>query len=247
MLRKPQSRGGSAYIHETLHAGRLVQVRALRNKFVLFPSPRYLFLAGGIGITPILPMISAAATAGCDWELHYGGRNRRSMAFQQWLDQIDSDRVAVYPQDEVGLLDVDRILGTPRPDTLVYCCGPEPLMQAVEERCSAWPTGVLHLERFAPKEESALPRREAFQVELALSDVKLTVPPDASVLEAIESAGVSVLSSCREGMCGTCETKVLEGDVDHRDSLLTAAEQATNETMLICVSRAAGHRIVLEL
>ncbi|MFD7599738.1 PDR/VanB family oxidoreductase [Streptomyces mirabilis] len=247
VLREPLSRGGSACVHETLHEGRLVQVRGLHNGFELVPAPQYLFLAGGIGITPILPMIAAAAAAGSDWELHYGGRNRRSMAFLEPLQQMGGGRVSVYPQDEVGLLDLDRILGTPRPDALVYCCGPEPLLQAVEERCSAWPTEALHVERFAPKADIAPARREAFEIELALSGLTLAVPPDESVLEVIESAGVGVLSSCREGICGTCETRVLEGRVDHRDSLLTAAEQAANETMLICVSRAAGHRIVLDL
>jgi ferredoxin-NADP reductase len=204
------------------------------------------FIAGGIGITPMLPMIDAAAAAGASWELHYGGRSRRSMAFLESLEEL-TGQVTVHPQDEVGLIDLDRLLGTPREDTLVYCCGPEPLLLAVEQRCAGWPTGALHLERFAPKDVGEPVFTDAFEVELATSGLSLTVPPEKSVLQVVEEAGISVLSSCTEGTCGTCETTVLSGEVDHRDSLLTPAEQAANDTMFICVSRAACPKLVLEL
>jgi ferredoxin len=147
----------------------------------------------------------------------------------------------------VGLIDLDRILGTPRPGALVYCCGPEPLLAAVEQRCAAWPEGSLHLERFAPKDVGEPVLTGSFEVELTLSGQTLTVPPEKSILQVVEEAGVQVLSSCQEGTCGTCETAVLSGEVDHRDSLLTPAEQAANDTMFICVSRAACPRLVLEL
>jgi len=247
VLREPDGRGGSAYVHEALHDGAAVQARGPRNHFPLVPAPRYVFVAGGIGITPLLPMIRAAAAAGADWELHYGGRNRRSMAFLTDLDPAAEGRIMLYPQDEVGLIDLDRILGDPRAGTMVYCCGPEPLLTAVEQRCRSWPEGSLHLERFAPKETGEPVRAESFEVELAVSGLTLTVPPDKSVLQVVEEAGVAVLSSCREGTCGTCETPVLAGRIDHRDSLLSPAEQAANDTMFICVSRAAEARLVLEI
>src|SRR5207253_10653565 len=149
-------------------------------------SPRYLFVAGGIGITPILPMIRAAEAAGADWRLVYGGRRRASMAF---LDELarHGDRVTVAPQDETGLLDLDALLGTPQPDTLVYCCGPEPLLAAVEARCAAWPARSLRVERFSARPLAAPVRTEAFEVELAASELTLTIPPDRSILDGVEA------------------------------------------------------------
>jgi ferredoxin len=163
------------------------------------------------------------------------------------LEELTGSRVSLHPQDEVGLIDLDRILGTPQPDTVVYCCGPEPLLRAVEQRCAAWPAGTLHVERFAPKDVGEPVLTGAFEVELATSGRTLSVPPDRSILQVVEDAGIAVLSSCQEGTCGTCETAVLAGTVDHRDSLLTPEEQAANDTMFICVSRAACPRLVLEL
>jgi ferredoxin-NADP reductase len=247
VLREPESRGGSAHVHESLVEGVEVEVRGPRNHFPLVPATRYLFIAGGIGITPMLPMIDAAEAAGAAWELHYGGRSRRSMAFLESLEEVTGQRVTLHPQDEVGLIDLDRLLGTPQPGTLVYCCGPEPLLQAVEQHCAEWPAGTLHVERFAPKEVGEPVLTDAFEVELAASGLSLTVPPEKSVLQVVEEAGVPVLSSCTEGTCGTCETTVLSGEVDHRDSLLTPAEQAANDTMFICVSRAACPKLVLDL
>jgi ferredoxin-NADP reductase len=246
VLREPESRGGSQHVHEELHEGEEVDVRGPRNHFPLVPAPRYVFIAGGIGITPILPMIAAADAAGARWELHYGGRSRRSMAFLESLEQV-SGHLTLHPQDEVGLIDLDALLRAPQPDTLVYCCGPEPLLVAVEQRCADWPPGTLHLERFAPKDVGEPVLTGAFEVELSLSGRTLTVPPDRSILSVVEEAGVQVLSSCQEGTCGTCETAVLAGEVDHRDSLLTPDEQAANDTMFICVSRAACPKLVLEL
>jgi ferredoxin-NADP reductase len=247
VLREPEGRGGSAYVHDEVLEGAEIDVRGPRNNFELVPSPRYVFIAGGIGITPILPMAAAAERAGAEWEFHYGGRTRTSMAFLDTLDAAHGPRVTLHPQDEVGLIDLPRILGTPQPDTKVYCCGPEPLLLAVERACAAWPDGALHVERFSPKEQGEPVLSGSFEVELASSGLTVTVPPDRSILEVVEEAGIPVLSSCQEGTCGTCETPVLEGEVDHRDSLLTPAEQAANDTMFICVSRAACPKLVLEL
>ncbi|MEV8566269.1 PDR/VanB family oxidoreductase [Streptomyces sp. NPDC051322] len=249
VLREESGRGGSATVHDALTEGTTVRVRGPRNHFPLQPAPRYRFVAGGIGITPILPMIAAADAAGAEWTLLYGGRSRSSMAFADDLVARYGDRVDVAPQDETGLLDLDALLGTPQADTLVYCCGPGPLLTAAERSCSSWEAGTLHMERFSPKE---LPAESgtgahAFELELRRSGRVLTVAPERSVLDTVREAGIDVLYSCTEGTCGTCETDILEGAADHRDSVLTAAEQQANETMMICVSRCLGSRLVLDL
>nr|BFD80641.1 PDR/VanB family oxidoreductase [Streptomyces sp. Xyl84] len=247
VLRENGGRGGSLHVHDKLAEGDPVQVRGPRNHFPLERAERYLFIAGGIGITPIVPMLEQAERQGSAWELVYGGRTLASMAFRDALVTRYGERLRVRPEDAYGLLDLDALLGTPRPGTLVYCCGPEPLLKGVEERCADWPPGTLHVERFAPKELQAPVRDRAFEIELAQTGITVTVPPDKSVLQAVEEAGVQVLSSCQEGTCGTCETSVIEGTIDHRDSLLTPAEQEAHDTMMICVSRAACPRLVLDL
>ena len=246
VLKAPDSRGGSVLVHD-LRPGSTVRVRGPRNHFPLVSSPRYLFVAGGIGITPMLAMMADATAAGADWNLFYGGRSRASMAF---LDEVAQygDRVTLVPQDEVGMIDLDAILGSPRPDTLVYCCGPEPLLGAVEQRCQRWPPGSLHLERFAAKVADAPADGERpFELVLARSGLTLQVPPDRSVFDVVQSAGVAVLGSCHEGICGTCEQVVLDGLVDHRDSILSEDEQLQNESMMICVSRCRSDRLTLDL
>ncbi|GAA4208960.1 PDR/VanB family oxidoreductase [Microbispora amethystogenes] len=246
VLREPIGRGGSAHVHDRLAEGDTVRVRGPRNHFGLAESPRYLFVAGGIGITPLLPMIAEAARRRTDWRLVYGGRTRASMAFADRLVRDHPDRVELCPQDETGLLDLDGLLGVPLSGALVYCCGPEPLLRAAEERCASWPKGALRVERFTPAATDG-GEASAFEVELALTGTTLTVPEDRSILEVVEEAGVPVLSSCREGTCGTCETVVLDGVPDHRDSLLTEEERAAGDVMFICVSRARSPRLVLEL
>lgn len=246
VLREPGGRGGSAFVHERLSVGETVRVRGPRNNFALRPARRYLFIAGGIGITPILPMLRAADAAGSDWSLLYGGRTRGSMAFLEELTGRYGERVAVRPQDETGLLDLASYLGAPEPDTAVYCCGPDPLLDAVERNCAANGRPEPRMERFGPRAR-AVSSDAPFELVLARSGLTLTVPEHASVLETVRAAGVEVLFSCAEGTCGTCETGVLEGAPDHRDSLLTAAERAAGDTMMICVSRSFGERLVLEL
>ncbi len=246
ILRDPAGRGGSLYVHDRLAEGDTVQVRGPRNNFPLVTSPRYLFIAGGIGITPMLPMIRAAGRAGADWRLVYGGRHRASMAFLDELAQ-HGDRVTVWPQDEQGFLPLTSLLGTPEPETAIYCCGPEPLLAAVETQSAHWPAGSLHLERFAPKPQAAPVRQEAFEVVLQRSELTLTVPPERSILSVVEEAGVGVLSSCAEGTCGTCEVTVVDGEPDHLDSVLSEAERERGDCMMICVSRSCTSRLVLDL
>lgn len=247
VLREPNGRGGSASVHDQLQAQDLVTVRGPRNHFAFVPAPRCLFIAGGIGITPLLPMIAAAEAAGCDWQLHYGGRTRTSMAFANELVSRHGDTVRLHPMDEVGLLDLPALLGTSRTDTTIYCCGPEPLLAAVETHSAHWPHGALHVERFRPRVIETPAVDTAFEVDLARSGLRLTVPADETILQTVRNAGVAVPSSCEEGTCGTCETDVLAGIPDHRDSLLTDDERASNQTILLCVSRCQGASLVLDL
>ncbi|MFH8447696.1 cytochrome P450 [Streptomyces fungicidicus] len=239
VLREQDGRGGSAAVHDTLTAGSRVTVSWPRNNFRLLPSPRYLFIAGGIGVTPVLPMIREAERAGAEWELVYGGRTRSSMAFRDEL-AVHGGRVTVVPQDELGLIDLPGLLGEAREGTLVYACGPEPLLRAVEENTAHWPKNSLRLERFAPKPVVRTVPDTPFEVEFAGSGTFVEVGADETILEAAEKAGLPVVSSCKTGTCGTCETPIVSGRADHRDSILTPSEQEADRTMLICVSRAAA-------
>jgi ferredoxin-NADP reductase len=246
VLREQHGRGGSQAVH-ALSAGATVRVRGPRNHFPVEAAARYVFVAGGIGITPLLAMIYELAAAGADWELHYGGRSRASMAFLDELAQFGS-RVRLWPADEVGLIDLGAALGEPRPGTHIYTCGPEPLLAAVEQRCAAgWPPGSLHLERFSPRHVDKPDEEKALEVELRRTGRTLAVRADQSIFDAVRGAGVSVLGSCLEGICGTCETQVLDGEVDHRDSVLDDEERAANDCMMICVSRGRSERLVLDL
>lgn len=238
VLREPDGRGGSAAAHDHLAEGDTVTVSWPRNNFRFADSPRYLFIAGGIGITPILAMIREAERAGRDWQLVYGGRTRSSMAFTAELAQY-GDRVRLVPQDELGHPDLPALLGEAAEDTLIYTCGPEGLLQAVEAGSAHWPKHSLRLERFAPKAIERDYDDEPFEVEFRASGTTVPVGAEESILDAAAGAGLPVISSCQEGTCGTCETPVVSGGVDHRDSILTSDEQAANETMMICVSRAA--------
>ncbi|MDI6101658.1 PDR/VanB family oxidoreductase [Actinoplanes sp. NEAU-A12] len=243
VLREPGGRGGSRFVHDRIAVGATLTVEGPRNHFELVASPAYLFIAGGIGITPILPMVAAAEAAGADWRLLYGGRRRAAMAGLDRLARY-GDRVQIFPQDTTGLIDLSP-LDRPTADTLVYCCGPEPLLTAVERRCVAWPPGALRVERFTTPAVTGADHE--FEVTLASSGRTVRVPAGVSVLEAVEDAGVPVLSSCQEGTCGTCETVVLDGVPDHRDAVLTAAERAAGELMMICVSRCRGTHLTLDL
>ncbi|MYW65219.1 2Fe-2S iron-sulfur cluster binding domain-containing protein [Streptomyces sp. SID8379] len=248
VLNEPSSRGGSRHVHTALRPGQTVTVSEPRNHFALEPAEGYVFVAGGIGVTPILAMAREAARRGAWWRLVYGGRTRSSMAFTDELAALGGD-VTLVPQDELGHIDLAAALSElsdpPESDTLVYCCGPEPLLAAVEAQC---PSDVLRVERFAaPVVERGADDGE-FEVECRSSGLRLTVGPDTSILEAAERAGLDVASSCRDGICGSCETRVLDGAPDHRDFLLSEAEHAANASMMICVSRcAAGSRLVLDL
>lgn len=244
VLKETDGRGGSAWIHENLTEGARVRVRGPWNHFTLAPAPRYRFVAGGIGITPLLPMLAAADAAGADWTLDYSGRTRGHMGFLDELERY-GDRIRLHPSDEGDRLDVEAI--APAAGELVFACGPRRMIDALDLAANGWAAETLHVERFEARELTEPVLHQSFEVELMLSGTTVEVAEDQSVLDAVEAAGVFVLSSCREGTCGTCETVVVEGEVDHRDSILSPGEQAVNDRMMICVSRAACPRLVLEL
>ncbi|MFD9793975.1 PDR/VanB family oxidoreductase [Streptomyces sp. NPDC059070] len=236
-------RGGSREVHAALREGAELLVRGPRNRFPLADAPSYAFVAGGIGITPVLPMVRAVAAAGGEWRLLYGGRSRATMPFLDEIEKLgaDGDRVTVVAEDESGRPDPAAFLAGTDEGAAVYCCGPEPLMDAVG---AALPEGrTLHLERFTPGASTA--QLGTFEVELRRTGRTLTVPAGRSVLATVRDELPDLPYSCEQGFCGTCQQRVLEGEVDHQDELLTDAERT--DSMLICVSRCQGPKLVLDL
>lgn len=254
VLREVAGRGGSVEVHERVTAGAELRITRPKNRFPLVSADRYLFVAGGIGITPILPMIEAVGMLDREWHFVYGGRTRGSMAFLDHLDLLDlaGDRVEVVPQDECGILDLPGILAA-RPDAVVYACGPAPMLDAVQEQAARTGRGPVHVERFVGSVRPdrgpvarAAAAAKAFEVQLGHDGPVVDVPVGVSILEAVLASGARPLFSCEEGTCGSCETLVLAGEVEHRDVLLTDDERSAG-LMLICVSRARSPRLVLEI
>ncbi|WP_436845628.1 PDR/VanB family oxidoreductase [Streptomyces shenzhenensis] len=236
-------RGGSREVHEQPAPGTELEVRGPRNRFPLVAAPAYVFVAGGIGITPILPMLRALPRD-ADRQVLYCGRTRASMPFVQEVEASAAGtrgRVTVVAADEDGRPDLDGLFTEVAEGTAVYCCGPEGLLEAVAQRLPAG--DELHLERFAPRTPSD--GSHAFELELRRSGRTVTVPADSSVLAAVRAELPDTAYSCAQGFCGTCQQRVLAGEVEHRDELLTDAERA--DSMLICVSRARGERLVLDM
>lgn len=246
VLIDPASRGGSAFVHARLRPGELIEVQGPRNNFVLERAPRHLLVAGGIGITPILPMARKLAGDSGEWSMIYLGRSRSRMAF---LDEVSTfgARVRVHADDEAGgPLDLASLMEGIDSTTLVYACGPVALLTALQELV---PNEQLRLERFAgpavPAGRSG--KDAAFDIVCATSGGRVHVAAGVSAAEALQMEGYDVPTSCLEGFCGTCEVKVLAGAVDHRDTLLSPREREANTHMYVCVSRGAAPEITLEI
>ncbi|MGW4205504.1 cytochrome P450/oxidoreductase [Streptomyces sp. NPDC004726] len=252
VLREPDGRGGSVELHDLARSGVTFAVRGPRNHFPLVPAESYLFLAGGIGVTPILAMVREAAGRGTPFTVVYGGRTRSTMAFADELAAVAGDALTLLPQDEAGLPDLPRLLGGLDADAAVYACGPGPMLAAVERECARLEiTDRLHLERFAAGDdlETAFDAAEnrAFEVQLARSGGTLTVPPDRRLIEVLRDAVSGLSYDCEKGYCGACETRVLAGTPEHRDSVLSDEERLAGRTMMICVGRCKSDRLVLDL
>ncbi|MET0693071.1 MAG: PDR/VanB family oxidoreductase [Propionibacteriaceae bacterium] len=249
VLREEAGRGGSAAVHSALAVGDVVRIRGPRNHFPFDPPPGVpvTFIAGGIGITPFLSMSAEAEARGVDFTLIYAGRARPRMAFATDLADRYGERLRVHVSGEQTRLDVLLTIASLPPEAHLYACGPNGLIAAIETAWDPRPTSQLHVEHFEAKEFGPPVWQAPFELELALTGVTVEVPLERTVLDAVEEQGVLVVSSCRKGTCGTCETPVLEGDIEHRDSVLTPDEQDAADTMMICVSRAAGPRLVLDL
>lgn len=238
--RVPDGGGGSLEMH-ALEPGDTVSVRGPRNGFPFVADGRVLFLAGGIGITPILAMVRAAEFTGIDWLLTYTGRSRSAMPFVRELEQRYGERVFIRPDDEYGVPTVDDLLGAAPAGGAVYCCGPPPMLDTVQTGFGKTGAHALHFERFgAPPIVDGRP----FEVQLASTGAVLPVSANESALDVIRRHRPDVPYSCRQGFCGTCRTRVLSGSPDHRENRLTADER--REEMLVCVSRSDG-RLVLDL
>jgi ferredoxin-NADP reductase len=232
------SRGGSEYVHRFLRTGRTLDVSLPRNNFDLRPAPEYVFLAGGIGITPVMPMLAAAVAAGSTATLVYVGRSAASMPFLEELQTRHGDRVRVHTTEKHGRPDLAALAATLGPRTLVYCCGPAAMLDAAQ---AAFPSGRLHLERFRPA-----PRKFAvdrpFRVHCVRSGQDIDVGAEETMLSALQHAGYQIPSGCREGVCGSCEITVVDGEPEHRDDI-----GAPPGRMYCCVSRARSSRLAVDL
>jgi vanillate O-demethylase ferredoxin subunit len=255
VLREPRSRGGSATMHDRVQAGERLTISAPKNHFALAAgATRSVLLAGGIGITPILAMAETLAGAGAEFELHYAARTLARTAF---LERIRSApwaaRLALHLDDGPAgqRLDLPALLARPQPGTHLYVCGPRGFMDAAlgHARTAGWPEAQLHWEFFAGDGATATPATgdRAFEVQLARSGRVVVVPADRTVVKALEAAGVSVPTSCEQGVCGTCITRVLEGEPEHRDSYFTPEEWAANDQFTPCCSRSRSARLVIDL
>ncbi|MGW0894564.1 PDR/VanB family oxidoreductase [Saccharopolyspora sp. NPDC002578] len=234
----PLSRGGSEYVHLFLREGRKLDVSLPRNNFPLVDAPEYLFVAGGIGITPIRPMLRAAAEAGAAFTAVYAGRSAASMPFAAELRSEHGDRVRLIDTGTQTRPDFAALAAGLSPDALVYCCGPAPMLDAA---AAAFPAERLHVERFRPAAKEFTPNT-AFEVHCVRSGRTVRVPPEESMLDALTHAGSRVPSGCREGVCGSCEITVLAGEPEHRDDIGAPAGRVYS-----CVSRATSPSLTVDL
>ena len=249
VLNVENGRGGSAEVHRVAAPGVELPASAPLNSFAMEPARHYLFIAGGIGVTPLLPMALTASRAGKPWTFVYGGRTRTSMAFLDRLSALPGGRLEVVPQDELGLPDLARSFAAAPAGTAAYCCGPDGMLTAATGAgARTRPDVAVRIERFAASPGRAAGEGDQpFEVELARSGLTIEVAAGVSVLDAVRARIPGVMSNCEQGTCSSCETAVLAGTPDHRDSVLTPKEKAAGRYMMICVSRSLTPRLVLDL
>jgi ferredoxin-NADP reductase len=249
VLRDPDSRGGSRWIHETLCVGDSVRIRGPRNHFKLdLAAERYVLVAGGIGITPVLAMADHLASLGKEFVVHYAGRSCASMAFLGRLARDHGDRLHVHPGDAGVRMNLAALFADPAPGTQIYACGPERLLDGLAEATAHWPDDALHVEHFSSSLAALDPSVEhAFEVVLKDSGITVPVPADRTVLQALRAANIDAPADCEEGICGACEVPVVDGEIDHRDLVLTKTERAAGKKMMTCFSRACGSALTIQL
>lgn len=247
----PSSRGGSRFVHEAIRVGNIITISHPKNNFVLEENASHsILIAGGIGITPLFSMIRRLEALGRSWQLYYAARTQFSAAF---LDELGALRSNVYlnlhvnfDQEPSGrMLDLSKIVSDAPADAHLYCCGPVPMLEAFEAAAKDKPANRVHVEYFKAKEKPAA--EGGFEVRLARSNRTIPVQPGKTILDALLDAGIAANYSCAEGVCGTCETRVIDGMPDHRDLFLSKEEQAANKTIMICCSGSKSSTLVLDL
>lgn len=249
ILREDDGRGGSRHFHDSLKPGDEVRIAGPRNHFKLDETAAgHVLIAGGIGITPIIAMADRLRALGRPYRLHYCGATRAGMALLERVERDHGAALGLHVKDEGNRMDLSAELADLPVGTQVYCCGPERMLQALEDLAENWPEDRLHVEYFTAAGAALDPSREhGFEVVLADSNLTVTVPPDRSVYDVLREGGIDIQTDCGEGLCGTCEARVLEGEVDHRDRVLSRAERDRGDRMMTCCSRARGKRLVLGL
>ncbi|MFK4508392.1 PDR/VanB family oxidoreductase [Bradyrhizobium daqingense] len=242
-------RGGSSFVHDSFKAGDIVSVSMPRNNFSLREDAESsLLIAGGVGITPLVSMIRRLQELRRPWKLFYATRARRAAAFLGELSAVGSDaQVHLHFDDEHGgrPLNLAATVGDAPASAHLYCCGPVPMLEAFENATAGRPAGQIHVEYFQAKQAPAA--EGGFEVRLARSNRTIAVEPGKTILNAVLDAGIMANYSCSEGVCGTCETRVIEGIPDHRDLFLSPEEQAANKTIMICCSGSKSGTLVLDL
>jgi tetrachlorobenzoquinone reductase len=241
-------RGGSCFVHDTIKAGDVIEVSAPHNNFALHEEAECsVLIAGGIGITPLMSMIRRLEALERRWKLSYASRTRQAAAFLGDLVAIRPDNLHLDFDDERAgrTFDLATIVAHAPERAHLYCCGPVPMLEAFEKATAGRPAGHVHVEYFQAKQAPA--RKGGFEVKLARSNRTIAVEPGKTILDAVLDAGVSANYSCSEGVCGTCETRVIEGIPDHRDLFLSPEEQAANKTIMICCSGSKSGTLVLDL
>lgn len=251
VLRDRASRGGSRCVHESLRVGMPITISEPRNHFALDGAAAHTVLvAGGIGITPLLCMARQLKAAGQSFEMLYFARERKSAAFLDELQALGMPLHLHFDGEAGGPPDLRALLGQRAPDagTHYYSCGPTPMLDAFEKFCAELGHANAHIERFTPVEvKAAADARRDYTVELKRSGRVIEVTPDKSLLDTLLAAGIDVDHSCCEGVCGSCETRVLQGVPDHRDSVLSPKERASNKVMMVCVSGCKSETLVLDI
>jgi tetrachlorobenzoquinone reductase len=244
--RDAASRGGSRCVHDDLHVGDTLKISVPRNNFALVEDAAHVVLiAGGIGITPLRCMVQRLQALDRSWELHYSCRSRVDMAFIDELGTCKQAKLHFDDENDGRVLGLAAIIeGAPK-NSHLYCCGPQPMMAAFEAATQTWPREQIHVEYFTPKDEPA--RTGGFVVELARSGQEFFIPPGQSILQVLYEAGIDVDYSCELGICGACETRVISGIPEHRDSVLSEEDQASNTKVMICCAGSKTDRLVLDL